>query len=92
VNRRDQQLRQALDFSLAHAVPDSACAAIFGALGSLVETPADGEALEMAQRGILALLGGLPPGSTLQNRWVHIETIDTEGESGDGESTHTERR
>lgn len=76
--RRDRELRQALDFALAHTVDGTAMCAVFGALGALVETPEHVEALETAQRGILSLLGGFTPSSTLKTT---VHTIDTEGES-----------
>lgn len=75
--KKDRQLRQALDFSLAHTVDNTAMCAIFGALGSLVETDADLEALETAQRGILALLGGFAPTSTLKTTVLHLQPTDT---------------
>lgn len=86
LSRRDRQLRQALDFALAHTTDETAIGAIFGALGSMVETQDDAESLQLAQRGILALLGGFPPGSVLTNSRIEIQTIDTEGSSTEGGS------
>lgn len=78
---RDKQLRQALEFAIAHTMDGTAMCAIFGALGSLVETPEQVEALELAQRGILSLLGGFPPGATLTTTVVQLQVVDTEGKS-----------
>jgi len=80
--KRDRQLRHALDFSLAHTMDGTAMCAIFGALGSLVETTEDAEALELAQRGVLQLLGGFKPGASKLTITMH--TIEPEEESSDG--------
>lgn len=75
---RDRLLRTALDFGLQHAVDGTAMCALFGALATLVESPDDLQALELAQRGILGLLGALPAGSTLTNSWTRVETSGKE--------------
>jgi hypothetical protein len=76
--KRDLQLRQALEWSLSHTMDGTAMCAIFGALGSMVETDQHAESLELAQRGILSLLGGFPPGSTLTVSSQPIQTVDND--------------
>jgi hypothetical protein len=76
--KRDHQLRHALEFSLSHTMDGTAMCAIFGALGSLVETDQDAEALELAQRGILSLLGAFPAGAKLTNSRIEIQTVDND--------------
>lgn len=75
---RDKQLRQALDFAIAHTMDGTAMCAIFGALGSMVESSEDAEALQLAQQGILQLLGGFKPGSKLTTTVIQVQTVDND--------------
>lgn len=85
---RDKQLRQALDFAIAHTMDGTAMCAIFGALGSMVESSEDAEALQalqLVQQGILQLLGGFEPGSKLLTTTVlQVQTIDNDGGTTNG--------
>lgn len=84
---RDRQLRQALEWSLAHTMDGTAMCAIFGALGSMVESSEDAEALQalqLVQQGILQLLGGFKPGSKLTTTVLQVQTIDNDGGTTNG--------
>lgn len=60
MDSRDRRLRVALQFALEHSLDGRAMGAVFGALASLVETDEDAQALQLAQKGMLTLVGRFP--------------------------------
>jgi len=64
LQERDRRLRAALEHALANDDRPEAMGAIFGALATLVESEDDAKNLQIAQAGVLALVGRFPAGSS----------------------------